>query len=182
MAKKVSNHYVDNVKFLEAILEHKELVKEAEETGMPNPRVSDYIGECILKIATHLSYRPNFIGYSFRDDMISDGIGNCIRYIHNFDIAKSKNPFAYYTQIIYYAFLNRIKEEKKQTLIKGKIIMERPFLVFDVQSQDEGESYANTYMEFLRNNSVYDDIINKEELRKLKNKSKKQSQIDIFVE
>ena len=58
----------------------------------------------------------------FRDDMISDGIENCVQYIHNFDPAKSKNPFAYFTQIIHYAFLRRIQKEKKQLDIKTKII------------------------------------------------------------
>ena len=80
-----------------------------------------------LKIATHLSYKPNFVNYMFRDDMISDGIENCVQYIHNFDPAKSKNPFAYFTQIIHYAFLRRIQKEKKQLDIKNKIIEKTGF-------------------------------------------------------
>jgi len=54
--------------------------------------------------------------------MIGDGIENCVQYIHNFDPEKSNNPFAYFTQIIYYAFLRRIQKEKKQLEIKTKII------------------------------------------------------------
>ncbi len=54
--------------------------------------------------------------------MICDGIENCVQYIHNFDPEKSKNPFAYFTQIIQYAFLRRIQKEKKQLEIKTKII------------------------------------------------------------
>ena len=85
-------------------------------------RIPDYLGECFLKIATHLSYKPNFVNYMFREDMISDGIENCVQYIHNFNPEKSQNPFAYFTQIIHYAFLRRIQKEKKQLEIKTKII------------------------------------------------------------
>ena len=90
--------------------------------GEPKPRIGNYIGECFLKIATHLSYKPNFVNYMFREDMICDGIENCVQYINNFDPAKSSNPFAYFTQIIYYAFLRRISKEKRQLEIKNKII------------------------------------------------------------
>ena len=108
------NHYVDNKKFFGEMCDWKEKVKEAEDSGEPRPPVSDYIGECFLKIAERLSRRPNFINYTYRDEMISDGIENCLQYAHNFNPDKSKNPFAYFTQIIYYAFLRRITKEKKQ--------------------------------------------------------------------
>ena len=98
-------HYVDNKKFLVAMTEYRESRIKAEEEGQKRPQVTNYIGECYLKIANHLSYRPNFINYTYRDDMISDGIENCLQYMDNFDPEKSKNPFAYFTQIIYYAFI-----------------------------------------------------------------------------
>jgi hypothetical protein len=120
MAKK-SNHYIDNEKFFEKIKEWKLIVIEAEESGEPRPPVTNYIGECFLKIAEHLSYRPNFINYPYREEMISDGIENCLSYAHNFDPQKSKNPFSYFTQIVYYAFLRRIEREKKQSYIKYKL-------------------------------------------------------------
>ena len=97
MAKKKSIHYVDNNLFLEAMTKWRDKCKEAEEEGAGNPPLNNYIGECFLKIATHLSYRPNFINYSYRDEMISDGIQNCLQYAHNFSPDKSKNPFAYFT-------------------------------------------------------------------------------------
>ena len=122
MAKAKTEYYVNNREFLEAIVAYKGRVRRAEESGSDRPRVPNYIGSCFLKIATHLSYKPNFVNYMFRDDMISDGIENCVQYIHNFDPAKSKNPFAYFTQIIHYAFLRRIQKEKKQLEIKTKII------------------------------------------------------------
>ena len=123
MAKrKRSEHYVNNKEFLAAIVEYKKNVAEAAELGKTKPRITNYLGSCFLKIATHLSYKPNFVNYMFKDDMVCDGIENCVQYIHNFDPAKSSNPFAYFTQIIHYAFLRRIQKEKKQLEIKTKII------------------------------------------------------------
>ena len=122
MAKKKSEHYVHNKELLEALINYRAEVAVAKAKDLPKPRISNYLGECFLKIATHLSYKPNFVNYMFRDDMIPDGIENCVQYIHNFDPNKSKNPFAYFTQIIHYAFLRRIQKEKKQLEIKTKII------------------------------------------------------------
>jgi len=122
MAKKKSEHYVNNKELLAALIDYRAEVAVAKAKDLPKPRISNYLGECFLKIATHLSYKPNFVNYMFRDDMISDGIENCVQYIHNFDPNKSKNPFAYFTQIIHYAFLRRIQKEKKQLEIKTKII------------------------------------------------------------
>ena len=119
---KKKQHYVDNQEFLAAIIKYKEKVEIAEKQGLPKPRVNNYIGGCFLKIATHLSYRPNFINYMYKEDMISDGVENCVQYIDNFNPEKSKNPFAYFTQIIYYAFLRRIAKEKRQMDIRDKLI------------------------------------------------------------
>lgn len=122
MPKKKSEHYVNNKEFLEAITIYREKAIYAKENNLEKPRIPNYIGECFLKIATHLSYKPNFVNYMFREDMISDGIENCVQYIHNFNPERSQNPFAYFTQIIHYAFLRRIQKEKKQLEIKNKII------------------------------------------------------------
>jgi len=122
MPKKRSEHYVNNKEFLAAIIEYKAAIADAEHLGKPKPRITNYLGECFLKIATHLSYKPNFVNYMFKDDMICDGIENCVQYINNFNPEKSSNPFAYFTQIIHYAFLRRIQKEKKQLEIRQKII------------------------------------------------------------
>ena len=122
MARKRSEHYVNNKEFLAAIVEYKEKVALAAEKGEAKPRITRYIGECFLKIATHLSFKPNFVNYMFKDDMVCDGIENCVQYINNFNPEKSTNPFAYFTQIIHYAFLRRIQKEKKQLEIRQKII------------------------------------------------------------
>jgi hypothetical protein len=119
MTKK-TNHYINNADFLKALIEYKESCDTASAAGKEDPRIPNYIGECFLKIADHLSRKPNFVSYSFRDEMISDGIENCLMYFRNFDPTKSKNPFAYFTQIIYYAFLRRIMKEKKQLYVKYK--------------------------------------------------------------
>ena len=122
MAKKKSTaHYVSNKELFEAMKKFKVICEEAENIG-ERPKVPEYIGECILKIANGLSNRPNFINYTYKDEMISDGIENCLQYIYNFNPAKSKNPFAYFTQIIYYAIIRRIQKEKKQQHIKHKMI------------------------------------------------------------
>lgn len=171
-------HYVNNKDFLDAIIEMKRKAKEAEEQGLPKPIVSNYIGECILKIATHLSYKPNFINYSYRDDMILDGVENCIQYIDNFNPDKSSNPFAYFTQIIYYAFLRRIAKEKKQSYIKGKLIQDMPFDAFEVQEGDDAD-YHNAYLDFMQNNHTFDDSFIQ---RKKDKKKKKLTNLDDFIE
>ena len=122
MSRKRSEHYVNNKEFLAAIIDYKDEIIIAEKRGLPKPVIPRYIGECFLKIATHLSFKPNFVNYMFKDDMVCDGIENCVQYINNFNPEKSKNPFAYFTQIIHYAFLRRIQKEKRQMDIKQKII------------------------------------------------------------
>ena len=114
MAKK--SNYIDNSKFLEAIVSYQAIC-----TKENIPPIPDYIGECFIKIANGLATKSNFINYSYKDEMISDGIENCISYCKNFNPEKSKNPFSYFTQIIYYAFLRRIEKEKKQSYIKYKM-------------------------------------------------------------
>tara|TARA_Y100001963_G_scaffold1476_1_gene2123 strand:- start:419 stop:892 length:474 start_codon:yes stop_codon:yes gene_type:complete len=139
---KKSEHYVNNKEFLEALVVYRKQCAEAEEKGEPRPRITNYLGSCFLKIATHLSYKPNFVNYMFREDMICDGIENCVQYIKNFDPAKSSNPFAYFTQIIHYAFLRRIQKEKRQMDIRSKIIERSGF--DEVMSAD-GDYNASDY-------------------------------------
>ena len=128
MAKPKSIHYIDNEKFLKEMIIYKREFDEAKSRDELPPMISEYLGECFMKIAQRLSFRPNFINYAFKDDMISDGIENCVQYIKNFNSEKSSNPFAYFTQIIYYAFLRRIEKEKKQLYIKYKTMEEHSSL------------------------------------------------------
>ena len=117
-------HYVDNQKFYKEILEHKRRVTEAREKGLEDPRLPNYIGDCIWKIANKLSSKPCFMNYSYRDEMVSDGIENCILYFNDYDPEIGKNPFAYFTQVIYYAFLRRINKEEKNKYIIYKNFQE----------------------------------------------------------
>jgi hypothetical protein len=142
MTRKRSEHYVNNKEFLTAIVAYKQSIRDAEQLGKQKPRITNYLGECFLKIATHLSYKPNFVNYMFKDDMICDGIENCVQYIDNFNPEKSSNPFAYFTQIIHYAFLRRIQKEKKQLEIRQKIIERSGYdEVFVADESDKSSEY-----------------------------------------
>jgi DNA-directed RNA polymerase specialized sigma subunit len=143
-----SSHYVDNKKFLQALIEYRQSVDEASAKGEEPPIVSKYIGECFIKIATHLSYKSNFINYTFKDDMISDGIENCLTAVAKFDPAKSSNPFAYYTQVIYFAFIRRIQKEKKQQATKYKL-MENMDIDALISQEQDGE-FGTQFLDYLR--------------------------------
>ena len=145
-------HYVDNKKFLEAMIEYRDKCEKAKSRNRKKPDVTNYIGECFLKIANHLSYRPNFINYTFRDDMISDGIENCLQYMDNFNPDKSNNPFAYFTQIIYYAFIRRIQKEKKQIQIKSKLIANTGVENMMDQLAGDDAQYQSQLLDFLQKN------------------------------
>ena len=179
-----ANHYVDNKEFFKAMSEWKLLVIEAENEDAGRPPISEYIGECFVKIAQHLSYRPNFINYAFKEEMIGDGVENCLMYAHNFNPEKSKNPFSYFTQIIYYAFLRRIQKEKKQNYIKYKMME-----IIDVDGEMAGwykenyfesdDSVKNPYAKL--NNLTEQDIENFTPKKKKKKKTKT-GKLDDFLQ
>lgn len=113
-------HYVNNKQLYEVMVEYIDKVRQSEQDQTTKPQVPNYVGQCLMQIATRLATKPNFANYTYKDEMISDGIENCLMYIDNFKPEKSNNPFAYFTQIIYFAFIRRIQKEKKQTYIKHK--------------------------------------------------------------
>ena len=172
-------HYVNNKEFLAAMVEYKKGVNKAERKKTEKPLVTDYIGGCFLKIANHLSYRPNFINYTFRDDMVSDGIENCLQYLDNFNPAKSSNPFAYFTQIIYYAFIRRIQKEKKQTTIKHRLIMDSNYDDVALQPGDDAE-FKNQFREFLQKNLNMEDSVPKKVVKKVKKKRVRKTTSKLF--
>jgi hypothetical protein len=145
----MANNYINNNDFLVALLDHKEECVKQISLGNPTPRLPNYIGECFLKIAENLSRKPNFVSYSFREEMISDGVENCIKYYRNFDPSKSKNPFSYFTQIIFFAFLRRIEFEKEQLYVKYKtteqigILDEQELLHDEEGHMKQFEVYSN---------------------------------------
>lgn len=169
-------HYVNNADFLEALIQYRDACKEAKKENKEDPQIPNYIGECFLKIAEHLSRKPNFISYSFRDEMIADGIENCLMYFRNFDPDKSKNPFAYFTQIIYFAFLRRIMKEKKQLYVKYKATEQFGILDEGALFEDENGN--------MKQFQLYDNIsefIQTFEENKKKKKEKATKGIDKFI-
>jgi len=175
-AKKRSAHYVDNKLLLEEMIKYLDAVKEAEESDSVKPRIPEYIGECLLKISNRLSTKPNFINYTYREEMISDGIENCINYLENFNPEKSNNPFAYFTQIIYYAFLRRIQKEKKQLYIKHKSLEQSLILdelVTHGNENDPGDhsAYVNLNTDYM--NDFIETFEEKEAEKKQKREKKK---------
>jgi hypothetical protein len=178
MPRAKSEHYVDNKKLYAEMVTYLEAVKESEESDSKRPRVPEYIGECLLKISTRLSTKPNFINYTYRDEMISDGIENCINYIGNFNPEKSTNPFAYFTQIIYYAFLRRIQREKKQLYIKHKSL-ERS-VVFDELATTDGNPEQGDQSAYINLNTDYmnDFVANFERKEDEKKEARKKKKAD----
>lgn len=172
MSKKPSAHYVDNALFLKSLKEYRAAVHRANRDKKELPQIPEYIGECFLKIATHLSFKPNFVNYTYRDDMISDGVENCLVYIENFDPAKSSNPFGYFTQIIYYAFLRRIQRERKHTYIKYKL-MEKQAVDGAPGEDADGQLTPDTTM--LNFDNVQDFIVRYDETRKTRSDRRKVS-------
>jgi hypothetical protein len=174
----MTTHYVDNKQLYAVIIQYKTDVEVAEQNNQPKPQIPNYVGECILLIAQRLATKPNFINYSYREEMISDGIENCISYFDNFDPSKSDNPFAYFTQIIYYAFLRRIQKEKKQVYIKHKST-ENSMLFNELVEQFDGDEFTPTYDFDTENIS---DFIKAFEENIDKKKVKRKKGIDMFIE
>lgn len=175
----MSTHYVDNKELYAVIVDYKVKVSEAKKNNGPKPPIPNYVGLCIMQIANRLSTKPNFINYSYREEMISDGIENCISYFDNFDPAKSDNPFAYFTQIIYYAFLRRIQKEKKQVYTKHKIA-ENNMLFDEVVEVNEYDDFVMDFSQFDAENISEFMKSFEESIEKKKQKRKKG--IDLFIE
>jgi len=135
-------HYVNNKEFYALLVDFKEQCALAEEAGQPAPRIPETIGKCFLMIATKLSNRGNFVGYTYKEEMVCDALENCVIAVHSFNPEKSTNPFAYFTRIIWYAFLRRIEKEKKQTYVKYKSL-EQLVLDSDLIDEEGGNGYSN---------------------------------------
>ena len=180
-------HYVDNEKFLEVMSDYREKYLQAKDNDTELPIIPDYAGECFLKIAERLSHRPNFINYAFREEMVSDGIENSVMYASNFNPEKSTNPFAYFTQIIYFAFLRRIEKEKKQLYIKYKTMEEYSSLEDHVdmgemgQSESQAVSSGATPLTTDKRASIQEFIFAFEEKKRKKKKPKPAKEDDNVV-
>ena len=133
--RKRKNNFIDNKEFYAAMKAYIASIELAKERGEPKPRIPRYIGKCFLDIAEHLSTRPNFSNYMYRQDMVMDAVENCVVCCNRFDPTKSSNPFSYFTQVCWYAFIRRIGKEKKQIEICDKLISKSGFEEFFVGDQ-----------------------------------------------
>jgi len=162
------NHYINNKDFLREMIKYRLTIRKAKRAQKPKPRIPRYVAECFMKIAENLSHKPNFLSYTFREEMVADAIENCVMYIDNFDPGKSSNPFAYFTQITYYAFLRRIQKEKKQLYVKYKSTENAGIL--DEYELNENEDGTFRQFELYENIS---EFISNFENAKIKKKAKK---------
>lgn len=183
MAKRAKKNYVNNPEFYEAMVQYKKQCKEAEESGEETPRIPNYIGECIYHIANRLSFKPNFINYTYRDDMISDGIENAVMCVRNFDPEKSKNPFSYFTQVIWFAFIRRIQKEQKQLYVKHKVIENSVMTGTAFEGSDTGGDGDASYIDL--NNEYMNGFVENYEAsmqKKKKDKEKKKQGLEKLYE
>jgi hypothetical protein len=167
----MKHQYLDNKLFLESLINYKRLVNEYEEAGKPLPQIPEYIGKCFLDISKNISRRPEFINYSFIEEMISDAYENCLQYWYTFDANQSTNPFGYFSRTVYNAFVRRIQKEKKQQYIRYKE-------AFNSGIFDSGETLTDSSGNAIvgANNladNMYEFIRNYEEKLQVKNEAKK---------
>jgi hypothetical protein len=126
-----------------------------------------------MDIAENLAKKPNFANYPFKEEMIGDAVENCMMYTTNFDPSKSKNPFAFFTQIIFYAFLRRIQKEKKHLYIKMKKFEESdPTGKFRNWLKDKFEPENNPFADILQLSSEDMSVFEKKFKSKTKKKTK----------
>ena len=181
MAAKGSNsHYIDNEKFLKELILHRKAIAKAKKAKLKPPGVNNYIGQCFLDIANNLAKRPNFANYTYREEMICDSVENCVMYAANFDPKKSRNPFAFFTQIIYYAFLRRIQREKKQLQTKYRYIDQLDLNELITQEQDNGE-FNNQFLDYLKtqlDGYDYEKVVSPATKAAMKKKENEESVLD----
>lgn len=149
-------HYINNKDFSLAVVEYVTKCNEAKLQEKPVPTVTNYIAECFLKISEGLSRRPNFVRYTYREEMVMDAVENCLRAINNYKIETATrtgkpNAFSYFTQICFFAFIRRITKEKKQQEIKFRYIEKMGIEDFAAMGMDDnGAAQTLEYVDTLR--------------------------------
>lgn len=184
MVAENKKNYINNENFLEAMIEYKRKLKEAKENDKPLPQIPNYIGECFLKIAYKLTNHRWFVGYSqhYKEEMIGDAIENCIMYMHNFDPNKSKNPFAYFTQIQWFAFRRRLEKEKKHSYIKFKSIEKQLINMSLEYGNIEGLDLTTTEFNFDNINNIIENFEIKITESETKKKKDEEEGLELFTE
>jgi hypothetical protein len=135
-------HYVNNTDLLNAIVGWQAACKVAIKEGRETPIIPDYVGKCIIEICTRLSFRYNFNKYTYRDEMVSDGIESCINAVKNFNIEKTDRAFSYMTMVAFRAFQRRILSERKQQYIKHKNY-QHSFMAHNLEEDVADNEYNN---------------------------------------
>lgn len=109
------SYYVKNKDLLDEIIKYKSTFKiDKDGNKIPGTgKMSDTLGQMIVKIVNGLSQKPNFYGYTFKDDMRSEALLTVLKYLHNFNEEKSSNPFAYITQIAFNSYRRLYNKAKK---------------------------------------------------------------------
>jgi hypothetical protein len=175
-------HYVDNKAFYDAIVEHRALCKAAAAADKERPRISDYIGTCILKIAEKLASTASFSMYSFKDEMISDAIENCFLYFDDFNEKKYSNPFAYFTQVTYFAFCRRIYKEEKHRYTMYKHFQETIGVTFDPEMLTDDDNKLTHVQLYETQNQFMSNFETKEREKKERRKASKENSILNYLE
>ena len=185
--RRAKEHYVNNKEFSQAVVDYVNSVNESRSAGKDEPVITDYIGRCFLKISDGLSHKPNFIGYTYREEMVMDAVENCIKAIMNYNVEKATrtglpNAFAYFTQISYYAFLRRIAKEKKQQDIKERYIAYAGADAFADFDSEMPTAQSDNIIGSIRakNQSIKDKDLALKEFKKKTKKTDKPSGIELF--
>lgn len=167
------NYYLDKDEMRDALREHRDKCKEAEEAGRELPMVSDYLGKCFLDIARGLAMKHNFRNYSFIKDMEMDGVMTCLRYIRSFDpdkiskiTGKPVSPLSYFTQTCFYAFLNRMKKEEDEVIAKWAIISSTDIESFTIDGDDDFNINMSDFIKNLGPKKLIKEIEKKEKKKK----------------
>jgi DNA-directed RNA polymerase specialized sigma24 family protein len=185
--KRAKEHYVDNKKFTQAVIDYTREVKKARAKNEPDPIVPDYIASCLLRMCEGLSHKSNFIRYTYREEMVMDGVENCLKALANYDgdaKTRSGNPnaFGYFTQISWFAFLRRITKEKKQQELKLRFIAESGLDEFMIDPDEDPEvaKIVRNFVDELRRK--IDDVKDKDQkfntYRKQKIGNRKKKSLD----
>lgn len=151
---KKSNHYVDNAEFTRAVTEYAEEIKRAKSEDRETPQVPKYVAECFVAISEGIASRPNFSGYTYRDEMVWDAVESCLKAVPNFDPSvptKSGNPnaFGLFSKIVWWAFLRRIAKEKKQQSIKMKYIADASVDLLTLVSPDASPAETTAVVNYI---------------------------------
>lgn len=121
--RKKNEFYIDKKEFYDTIKEYIIEYKKRDEAGtLDSYSIPKKLSGMIQKISYNLARMPKFSGYTYKDIMISEGILHSLTYLHKFNYEKYDNPFAYFTQIAFNAFLKIINEEKKNQIRNKELV------------------------------------------------------------